>query len=209
MIVGVVEDFHYKTLEGNIEPMVFRYFTNAPYGYINAKIITTNWPGTLSRIEKAWKNVDGIHSLDAKFYDDQLAQAYSQFSMIIKVVGFLGFLAVCIASMGLFGMVVFTTETRLREISIRKVLGASEGMLVYLLSKGFLRLLTLAAMIALPATYLFFDKVILINFAYHDPIGLMEVFAGFGVVMALAFLMIVSQTLKGARSNPAEVLKIE
>jgi ABC-type antimicrobial peptide transport system permease subunit len=69
---------------------------------------------------------------------------------MIKVIGFLAFLAISIASMGLFGMVVFTTETRLKEISIRKVLGASEEKLVYLLSKGFLFLLCLAALIALP-----------------------------------------------------------
>jgi hypothetical protein len=64
-----------------------------------------------------------------------------QFEVMVKVIGFITFLAICIASMGLFGMVVFTTETRLKEISIRKVLGASEGGLIFLLSKGFLILL--------------------------------------------------------------------
>jgi hypothetical protein len=114
-IIGVVKDFHYETLEDNIEPVVFRYFTNASYGYINAKIASKDLPTTLARIEKAWKNVDKVHPLDAKFYDDQIEQAYSQFSMMIKVIGFLGFLAVCIASMGLFGMVVFTTETKFKR----------------------------------------------------------------------------------------------
>jgi len=128
---------------------------------------------------------------------------------MIKVIGFLAFLAISIASMGLFGMVVFTTETRLKEISIRKVLGASEGKLVYLLSKGFLLLLSLAALIALPITYLFFDKVVLSNFAYHEPIRLTEILIGFLIIMIIAFLMVLSQTLKVARRNPAEVLKNE
>ncbi len=208
-IVGVVKDFHYETLEDNIEPAVFRYFTNRTYGYINAKVSTNDWPAAFASIEKAWQKVDKIHALDAKFYDDQIEQAYSPFSMMIKVIGFLAFLTVCIASMGLFGMVVFTTETRLKEISVRKVLGASEGKLIYLLSKGFLILLAVAALIALPATYFFFDKVVLANFAYHQPIGLSELFSGVLIVMILAFLMIGSQTLKVARSNPAEVLKNE
>ncbi|HKZ37712.1 MAG TPA: FtsX-like permease family protein, partial [Chryseolinea sp.] len=208
-IVGVMKDFHYETLEDKIEPMVFRYFTNKNYGYVNAQIKTNDLPATLSAIENAWRKIDKVHPLNATFYDDQIEQAYSPFSMMIKVIGFLAFLAVCIASMGLFGMVVFTTETRLKEISIRKVLGASERKLIYLLSKGFLLLLTLAAFIAIPITYFFFDKVILSNFAYHQPIGWSELITGVGAVMALAFLMIGSQTLKVARSNPAEVLKNE
>jgi putative ABC transport system permease protein len=126
---------------------------------------------------------------------------------MVKVIGFLAFLTVCIASMGLLGMVVFTTETRLKEISIRKILGASEGKLVYLLAKGFVVLLVLSALIALPVTYLFFDKVVLINFPYHQPIGFTELLNSIVCVAILAFLMIGSQTLKAARSNPAEVLK--
>jgi ABC-type antimicrobial peptide transport system permease subunit len=128
---------------------------------------------------------------------------------MVKVIGFLAFLTVCIASMGLLGMVVFTTETRLKEISIRKVLGATEGNLVYLLGKGFVILLVLSALMALPATYFFFDKVVLINFPYHQPIGFTELLNSVLCLAIIAFLMIGSQTLKAARRSPAEVLKNE
>ena len=208
-IVGVVEDFHYETVEDKILPMVFRYFTNPDYGYVNVKMSTTDWDGAIQEIEAAWKKIDKVHPIDAAFYDDQIRHAYSQFSMMIKVIGFLSFLAICIASMGLFGMVVFSTETRLREISIRKVFGAGEWKLVLLLSKGFIFLLVLAALIALPATYVFFDKVVLSNFAYHAPIKLSEMLSGLVAIMMIALLMLVSQTVKVARSNPAEVLKNE
>ena len=208
-IVGVVEDFHYETLEEKIEPMVFRYFHYGTNGYVNAKIVTKNLPRAMSGIEGAWRKIDKVHPLEARFYEDQIEEAYNQFSVMIKVIGFLAFLAISIASMGLFGMVVFTTETRLKEISIRKVLGASEKKLVYLLSKGFLFLLCLAALIALPVTYIFFDKVILSNFAYHEPIALTETLTGFLFIMVIAFVMVLTQTLKVARTNPAEVLKNE
>jgi ABC-type antimicrobial peptide transport system permease subunit len=208
-IVGVVKDFHYETLEDNIEPMVFRYFTNKNYGYVNAKVITNDWPAALARIEKAWQKVDKVHVLDAKVYDHQIEQAYSPYFMMVKVIGFLAFLTVCISSMGLFGMVVYTTETRMKEISIRKVMGASEGKLIYLLSKGFLSLLMLAAGIALPATYVFFTKIVLANFAFHQPIGLGDIVTGLVAVMAIAFIMIGTQTMKVSRSNPAMVLKNE
>ena len=208
-IVGVVEDFHYETVEEEIEPMAFRYFHYGTNGYVNAKIATKDLTSVMASIETAWRKIDKVHPLEATFYEDQIQEAYNQFSVMIKVIGFLAFLAISIASMGLFGMVVFTTETRLKEISIRKVLGASEEKLVYLLSKGFLLLLSLAALIALPVTYLFFDKVVLSNFAYHEPIRLTEILMGFLVIMVIAFVMVLSQTLKVARTNPAEVLKNE
>ena len=209
-IVGVLKDFHYGTVEKEIEPMAFRYYDDeSTGGYLNVAVKTTDWNATKAGIERAWRKIDKVHQLDAKFYNEQIVQAYSQFSVMIKIIGFITFLAICIASMGLFGMVVFTTETRLREISIRKVLGASEGGLVFLLSKGFLILLVIATLLALPTTYLFFDKVVLTNFAYHAPISLNTMLAGVLVVMFIAFVMIGSQTLKAARSNPAEVLKSE
>lgn len=208
-IVGVLKDFHYGTVENKIEPVAFRYSADEPGGVLNVKISSTDLPATMERVETAWRKIDKLHPLDAKFYDDQIEEAYSQFSVMIKVIGFITFLAICIASLGLFGMVVFTTETRLKEISIRKVLGASESGLLYLLSKGFLLLLVIATLVALPATYIFFEKVVLVNFAYHQPIGVGELVSSVLIVMLLAFLLIGSQTLKAARKNPAHVLKSE
>ncbi|WP_229214877.1 ABC transporter permease [Dyadobacter bucti] len=208
-IVGVLKDFHYGTLENRIEPVMLRYSADEPWGYLNISINSKDPVATMAGIENAWRKIDKVHPLDAKFYDDQIEEAYSQFSVMIKVIGFITFLAICIASMGLFGMVVFTTETRLKEISIRKVLGASETGLVYLLSKGFLLLLTISALIALPVTYLFFDKIVLQNFPYHQPIGVQVLFSGLLVVMLIAFFLIGSQTLKASRRNPAKVLKSE
>ncbi|MBA4849402.1 ABC transporter permease [Emticicia sp. BO119] len=208
-IVGVLKDFHYGTMENKIEPVIFLYSTEMPWGSANVKIQTSNLPATMASIEEAWRKIDKVHPMKAEFYDDQIEKAYSQFSVMIKVVGFISFLAICIASLGLFGMVVFTTETRLKEISIRKVLGATEGGLIYLLSKGFLILLGMAAIIALPATYLFFDKFVLTRFAYHLPMQFYEFLLPLLALMALASLLIGSQTLKAARSNPVKNLKTD
>src|SRR5205814_8840363 len=107
-IVGVLKDFHYGTELDKIEPFAFRYSTDN-FQYVNAKVNSTDWPATLERIEKAWKKVDNVHPLDAKFYSDQIENAYSQFSIMVKIIGFLSLLAICISSMGLFVMVVFAT----------------------------------------------------------------------------------------------------
>lgn len=127
----------------------------------------------------------------------------------MKVAGFISFLAIGIASMGLLGMVVFTTETRLKEIGIRKVLGASETGLLVLLSKGFILLLIIAAAIALPITYLFFDQVLFQEIANHTPIAVTDLTVGSVLIMILAMMMISLQTFKATRTNPSEILKNE
>jgi putative ABC transport system permease protein len=208
LIVGVVKDFLYGKAENNLEPVVFRYITRKE-GYLNVKVSTSDWPETLSKIENVWRKIDTVHPLVARFYTDQIEEAYREYSALLQMLGFLAVLAVCISSMGLFGMVVFTTETRMKEVSIRKVLGATEGKLIFLLSRGFLVLLCVSALIALPATYLFFDRVILVRFQHHQPISPVEMLAGFTGVMLLAVIMIGSQTFRVARANPAEVLKSE
>jgi putative ABC transport system permease protein len=127
----------------------------------------------------------------------------------MKLAGAIAFLAVCIASLGLLGMVVFTTETRLKEISIRKVMGASEAGLLYLLGKGFIFLLLVATVISLPLVVLFFEKVVFTSTVNHAPLNLIEMLLGVLVILIIALLMIGSQTLKVAKANPAEVLKNE
>jgi len=215
-IVGVIKDFHYGTLNEEIKPVAFTYLTPDAYirpdkkdGLLNVRLSTEDPIADVEKIKQVWKSVDPIHPFDGEFYDDQIEDAYKELSAMLKIIGFLSFIAISIASLGLLGMVVFTTETRLKEMSIRKVLGATSGSLVFLLSRGFIILLATSALIALPVTYIFFEKVILTRFPYHDPIGVIELFGGLIAVLAIAFIMIGSQTMKAARSNPAEVLKRE
>ncbi|MEZ0609578.1 ABC transporter permease [Fibrella sp. WM1] len=206
-IVGVMKDFHYGKVDNLIEPVAFMPWTPGDRTILNAKLQSADPLETLAKIEAAWKKIDRVHPFQAKFYAQEIEDAYSELSALIKIIGFLAFLAMSIASMGLFGMVVFTTETRLREISIRKVMGASSGNLVYLLSRGFLLLLSISALIALPVTYLFFERVVLTRFPYHTPVQIAELFAGLLTVLLIACVLIGSQTIKAARSNPAQILK--
>lgn len=208
-IVGVMEDFHYGKVDNLIEPVAFMFWTPERRVVLNVKIRSGDLFATMDKIRSAWKKVDPVHPLEAKFYDEEIEEAYSELSTMIKIIGFLSFLAISIASMGLFGMVVFTTETRLKEISIRKVLGASSANLVLLLSRGFLLLLSISAGIAVPVTYFFFENMVLVKFPYHTPVQVAELVVGLLGVLMVAFLMIGSQTMKAARSNPAEVLKGE
>ncbi|WP_420147474.1 ABC transporter permease [Spirosoma sp.] len=208
-IVGVMKDFHYGKVDNLIGPVAFMHWTPEDRTIINAKIQSPDMLATRAKIESAWKETDRVHPFQAEFYNEAIEEAYSEFSTLIKIIGFLSFLAISIASMGLFGMVAYTTETRLKEISIRKVMGASSGNLIYLLSRGFLVQLSIAALIALPVTYLFFEKIVLTRFPYHTPVQIAELVIGLLAVWLIALIMIGSQTMKAAKSNPVETLKNE
>ncbi len=207
-IVGVVEDYHYGRADGDKNKVVLIH-SETSASHLNLKVNTTDWLSTMNKIEAAWKKVDQVHPLEASFYNDQLEDLFRGLLAMLKVIGFIAFLAISIAALGLLGMVVFTTETRLKEISIRKVMGANTFQLTYLISKNFLALIVIAIAIALPTTYFFFTEKFLVTMKNHLPVSLMDLAIGAVAMVLLALIMISSQTLKAARKNPAEVLKSE
>ncbi|MEZ5073118.1 MAG: FtsX-like permease family protein [Bacteroidales bacterium] len=208
-IAGVVPDIHYGTIQDRVAPVAFLQWTPGNRTMINAKIQGADLQATRTKIQAAWEKFDPDHPFQAEFYTDAIENAYSELSSLIKIIGFLSILAISIASLGMFGMLVFSTETRRKEIGIRKVMGAGPANLIYVLSRDFLSMLTLSALIALPVTYLFFQKMVLTRFPYHTPVGLSEMGAGLLGVLVIAFGMMASQTWKTAMSDPAGVLKTE
>lgn len=207
-IIGVVDDFEYGRANNRTNKEVVLRYTNDA-SYLNVKIQSEDWIATKAKIESIWKKIDPVHAVDAKFYDDQIEESFQGLQASIKLGGFIAFLVIAISSIGLLGMVVYTTETRIKEVSIRKVLGASEAGILFLLGKGFIILLLIATMIGLPITFLLFDQMLLPDLANHAPLGIFEFSIGLVSIMAIALLMIGSQTIKVAKTNPAEVLKAE
>ncbi len=115
-IVGVMQDFHYGKVENLIGPVAFTFWTPENRAIINAKIQEHRYAGALwRRSNPHGRRSTAFILLTAEFYSEEIEEAYSEFSTMIKIIGFLSFLAISIASMGLFGMVVFTTETRLKR----------------------------------------------------------------------------------------------
>jgi ABC-type antimicrobial peptide transport system permease subunit len=210
VIIGVMKNFQYGRANDKAgqREVVFRYGSGNP-DQLNLLIESTDILATRQKLEAIWKKIDQVHPFEGQWYTEQLAEAFSGLQAAVKVAAFLAFLAICIASMGLLGMVVFTTETRLKEISIRKVLGASVGRLLFLLSRGFLGLLGVAIIIALPVTILFFEQIAFPELANHAPIPFAEMLLGVLGVLMIALIMILSQTFRVATTNPAEVLKNE
>ena len=208
-IIGVIKDFQYSRANNKSRNEVVLRYIEAKPDFLNVKFSTKDFQALNEKIKSIWKQYDSIHPYQGKLYEDQLKEGFRGLDASMKVAGFIAFLAIVIASLGMLGMVVFTTETRMKEVSIRKVLGASEGKLLYLLSKGFFTLLAIAALIAMPVTYLFFDRIMLPMLANHAPIAVNEMSLGVLAVLAIALIVIGVQTIKIARSNPATVLKAE
>jgi ABC-type antimicrobial peptide transport system permease subunit len=208
-IIGVMRDFQYGRANNQPGTRVVMRYRPAEAQYLNVKILSSDWPKTRAKIEAIWKKFDRVHPLDAKFYDDQIEANFEGMKASMNLASFLAFLVICISSIGLLGMVVYSTETRVREVSIRKVFGATEAGLLYILSRGFLLLLLISAAIALPVTYLFFDQVLLPGIANHAPLEFFELSAGVVIVILVALVMITTQTIKVARANPAEILKTD
>jgi ABC-type antimicrobial peptide transport system permease subunit len=145
----------------------------------------------------------------AEFLSDQIRDAYAFYNSIVKMWGFMGLLAIAIACLGLLGTVVFTVKNRVKEVSIRKVMGASSESLVYLLSKDFIVLLAIAGSITVPGVYFFMERMLQEAQYYHAPIGVFEVVISLAVVLALGLVTIFSQTWKAANTNPADNLRVE
>lgn len=210
-IQGVVSDFHSSSLSDEIMPFAFLStggFPNAART-LNLKISNDNLTETMSDLKEALSTIDKAAVFEADFYDEQIKQTYVSFFSIFKIVSILATIAISIAALALLGMAIYTTEIKLKEISIRKVLGAQSKHLAYQLSKGFLYPLILSTVIAIPLTYFVFDEFILDGISYSAPIGIIELFGGLAILTLIVVLTVSGQIFKSVRANPSATLRSE
>jgi len=207
-VVGIVKDFHYASLQSPIRNFFFEYAPEK-FNYANFRLQSTNKSQAFLEMEAVWKSVGKGDKFNAEFLADQIHDAYSFYNRIIKMWGFMGVLAITIACLGLLGTVVFTIKNRVKEVSIRKVMGASSASLVYLLSRDFIMLLAIAGMITIPSVYLFMGWMLQEAQYYNAPIGVFEIVTSLAVVLALGLITVFSQTWKAANTNPVNNLRAE
>lgn len=207
-VIGVVKNFHFAPLRYPIKKFLFR--TNADrFTYAHLKVNTKDAFGMFTEFEKQWKNLNPEQKLQARFFEDDLNEGYHNYVILLKIVGFLGLMAITISILGLLGMVVYTAETKAKEVSIRKVFGASLLNLNMLLSKEYLKLLVLAILFSAPVTaYLIY--LVLPQLQYYSvSLTMWDILISTLVLLGLGFVTVWSQTNKAALANPAETLKSE
>lgn len=209
-VVGVVQDFHFQSLHQKIEPLVLGHWKN-PFiaiDYFTARVATANLAATVAALQKVHEQFDQVTPFEYNFLDERLNDFYQADLRVGKIFGASATLAIFIACLGLLGLAAFVAEQRTKEIGVRKVLGASAGNIVYLLSKDFTKLVLIATLIASPLAYWALQRW-LQNFAYHISLGPSTfLMAGFGALL-IALLTISFQAVRAALTNPVEALRYE
>ena len=208
-IAGVVKNFRFRMpwIDEHIDPFVFRNGPNH-FSYVNVKVNTDDMHGLVNEIEKSWAEIDPVHNFEYSYFDEQMAKSYQLLTDVISIVGFFAFLSISIACLGLLGIATYTAERRVKEVGIRKVLGAGEFTIAFLLSKSFIKLLLISIVIASPLVY-FINNMWLQNFSNRIDYGFGTIFLGSLTMLILGIITIGSQTLRASRANPADTLRME
>ncbi len=209
-VIGVVKDFHFQTFDLAIEPMFLALGTKrrSSYGNIVIKTSMKDWDNSLAHIQKTLKAFMPQIPIEHRFMDESYNQMYQFEKKFGEVFTIFTGIALFIACMGLFGLVAHNIVLRTKEIGIRKVLGASIPNIVGLISKGFLRLVLVSAIIAVPIAALGMGRW-LQDFAYRIHLD-WWIFATMGLLaLGIAFLTVSTQTVKAANRNPVDTLREE
>jgi putative ABC transport system permease protein len=207
-VVGVVKDFHFQDLHVPIAPYAF-FLNNQPsYSYMLVNAKAGNISTLLNSIGKTWRTLNPNEPFEYSFLDEDFQRNYVAEDRRAAMVAFFTTIAILISCLGLFGLAAFSAEQRTKEIGIRKVLGASVGSIVALLSKDFIKLVVIALFIAAPIGWYFMNKW-LEDFAYRIDIG-WWVFAVAGLfAIIIAFATISLHATKAALANPTNNLRTE
>jgi putative ABC transport system permease protein len=208
-IEGVIADFHFESMQQAIKPQLFfNVNSNLHYRYLTFKLKPGNLNESLSRIEQKWKSLMPSSSFEYQFMDDTLATIYESELQFKKSAYTASLLALIIALLGIFGLVSLSINKRVKEVGIRKVLGAPLSRISFLFIKEFLVILGLSILIACPLAYLLMNNW-LSNYAYRINIGFYPFVVGVLLITSITILLILFQTLKTATTNPIKSLRSE
>lgn len=208
-VAGVLKNFHYASLQAPIRSFFFRY-DPARFVYANLTVKANDMEVAISEMDAVWQSFNTGDVFTHAFMTEEIADAYVAFYAMIKICGFMGILAISISCLGLLGVVVYTVEIRTKEVGVRKVMGATDWDVMVMLSKDFIRLMIIAAIIATPLTWLFFEKVFLrVQSYYSFGVGFVDVLISLLIMFFLGGLTVLSQTVRAARSNPVDTLRYE
>lgn len=206
-IIGVIKNYHYAALFLPQKSLMLRYKPDE-FRFAALRIERGSNPKIIEKFKDGWGKIDKYNEYKGAFLDEEIKDYYSYFEDILYTVGFASILAIVIACLGLLGMATYSTQTRIKEIGIRKVFGAEPKGIIYLISKTYLTLFIIAAIIAAPLAYMI-NKMWIQYIADHAPFGFGTIFFGILLIISFGLITIASQTLKAANINPARSLRYE
>jgi putative ABC transport system permease protein len=204
-IVGVVKDLHLNSLHQSVTPVMLQIYPSA-YNTLTIRVKGEDIPATIAHLEKAWKQLESNWPFEYKFLDANFDKLYKGEERLARLFTFLTGFAIFVACLGLFGLVVYHTTQKFKEIGIRKVLGANESQIVVELSKSYILLICIAFIIAIPFSY-YASHEWLQTFPYRTQITATLFMKAAVAILAVALVTIGVQSMKAARTNPVNALK--
>ncbi|GAB5520429.1 MAG: ABC transporter permease [Rhodothermales bacterium] len=206
-VVGVFADYHHLSLQQSIQPLVM-VPSMMGYGMLSLRVRPENLDDTLARLEQTWLQFFPEAPFEYDFLDNAFAEQYTAEQRLMRVFSIFAGLAILIACLGLFGLAAFTAEQRTKEIGVRKVLGASVGSIVLLLSQQFTLLVLIGFAVAAPLAYFAMDRW-LDTFPYATSMGLGLFLAAAVLAVLIAFSTVAYQAIRAALINPVRALRYE
>ena len=207
-IIGVIENYNFQSLNQGIEPVYLQISKRQPLNYILVKITNRNIPETMKLLEETWKKIQPHKPFTCRFVEDEINSAYARYNRWNRIVNFTTVFAFLITSIGIFCLSNLSVSKRIKEIGIRKVLGASFIQIYKLLIKNMILILIISNLISLPVAW-FFTKNWLQNFAYRIDIGF-PVFVLSGLIsLLIVFLNVSYHSVKVTFTNPTDSLRNE
>lgn len=207
-IVGVVKDFHFKNMRLNIQPCIISYKMFWNWWRFYVKTNSNNAPQAIAAVQRLWKEYNPDYELEYQFLDQRFDEMYKNDIHVGELFNCFAGIAIIISCLGLFGLVTYMAETKIKEIGIRKTLGASVSNIILLLSKDFMKLVFISFLIAFPIAWVMMNKW-LTNYAYRTQLQ-WWVFAVAGTcAFAIAFITVGSKAFRAAQSNPVKALRSE
>ena len=206
-VIGVLEDFHFASLRSSIGPFAL-VMTSGPFQYLGVKLHEGSLVDKIQKLEAHWSNVAPGVPFDFTFLDENVNRMYQKEIQLTNLIGLFSGLSILLACMGLYGLVVLTVHSRLKEISIRKVLGASIANLLIIQGRQFVIIVLIALILAAPLSW-YLTNQWLNDFAYHIEPGIWIFLLSGLVVAMIAIATISGQSWKASRVNPAQILRNE
>lgn len=205
-VIGVVKDFHFESLKTDIRPAVL--FLGESTSRITFRLNTTDYASAIGLLKEKWDEFVPGQPFEYAFYDEEFNNEYKAEQKVGEIFGIFACLAIFIACLGLFGLAAFTAEQRTKEVGIRKVLGASVGSIIILLSKEFMKLVLIAFAITVPLAWLAMSAW-LQDFAYRTSLGIGVFAIAGGLSFVIAWLTMSMHSYKAAVADPARSLRTE
>ena len=207
-VIGVVRDFYFMSVQQEVEPFIMVMLTDRTPGYLSVNVATDGFGQVVNEIEARFNEIMPDRIFEYYFLDQDFDEQYKAEANFSRIFTVFSFVAIWIACMGLYGLASYTAEQKMKEIGVRKVLGATVAGIVALLSGAFLKLVVIAFVLASPLAYFAMDNW-LAGFAERISIGAIAFIISLAFALLITLLTISYQSIRAARANPIKSLRYE